>query len=59
MADTLDFSLVGILSRIATALAEAKIGIFAVSTFDTDCVFVKEADFASAHTALARAGICA
>ena len=31
---TLDFSLTGILSGIATALADAKVGIFAVSTYE-------------------------
>ena len=32
----LDFSLIGILSKISTILAEAKVGIFAVSTYNTD-----------------------
>ena len=39
---TLDFSLIGILSPIAAILAENKIGIFAVSTYNTDYVLVKE-----------------
>ena len=51
----LDFSLIGILSRIATVLAEAKIGIFAVSTFNTDYVFVKSENFVRALDALAAA----
>ena len=38
----LDFSLVGILARIASILAENGISIFAVSTFNTDYVLVKE-----------------
>jgi len=54
---TLDFALVGILSRIAAALAEARIGIFAVSTFDTDYVFVKAVDFDRALAVLAQNGI--
>lgn len=37
-------------------LAAAGIGIFAVSTFDTDYLFVKEAEFLSAVAALRRAG---
>lgn len=37
-----EFSEVGILSAVATPLAEAGVGIFAVSTFDTDYVLVKE-----------------
>ena len=36
-----EFSEVGILSAVATPLAEAGVGIFAVSTFDTDYVLVK------------------
>jgi hypothetical protein len=38
----LDFSLTGILSNIATVLANEKISIFAISTFDTDYILVKE-----------------
>lgn len=42
---TLDFSLIGILSKISTILAENKIGIFAVSTFNTDYILVKKENF--------------
>ena len=38
----LDFSLIGILSKISAVLADNKIGIFAVSTFNTDYILVKE-----------------
>lgn len=38
----LDFSLVGILSKIATILADRKISIFSVSTFNTDYILIKE-----------------
>lgn len=48
IAGMLDFSLVGILAPIAAALAEAGIGIFAVSTFNTDYVLVKDAQLARA-----------
>ncbi len=41
----LDFSLIGIISEISKALAENNIGIFVVSTFNTDYVFVKEENF--------------
>ena len=41
----LDFSLVGIMARISTVLAENGIAIFALSTYNTDYIFVKEADF--------------
>lgn len=39
--ETLDFSLIGILSKISAILAENNIGIFAVSTFNTDYILVK------------------
>ena len=43
-----DFSLIGILSKISTCLAENGIGIFAISTFNTDYVLTKENDFSKA-----------
>ncbi|MBO4475074.1 MAG: ACT domain-containing protein, partial [Clostridiales bacterium] len=52
----LDFSLVGILSEISGVLAEAKIGIFAVSTYNTDYILVKEENFERAMEALETAG---
>ena len=53
---TLDFSLIGILARIASLLAEANISIFAVSTYDTDYVFLKEECFQEALQLLAENG---
>lgn len=53
---TLDFSLVGILAPIADLLAKAHIGIFAVSTFNTDYVLVKEHDLDLALTLLKQTG---
>ncbi len=41
----LDFSLIGILSKISSFLAENKIGIFAVSTYNTDYILTKKSDF--------------
>jgi uncharacterized protein len=38
----LDFSLVGILSRISTLMANNGISIFAISTYDTDYILIKE-----------------
>lgn len=38
---TLDFALIGILSKISTILAQAKIPIFAISTYNTDYILVK------------------
>lgn len=52
----LDFSLTGILSRISTILAEAEIGIFAVSTFNTDYILVKKEYEMKALERLADAG---
>jgi hypothetical protein len=52
----LDFSLVGILSSISVALAEAGVSIFALSTYDTDSILMRESDKAAAAEALAKAG---
>ncbi|MGX7419842.1 ACT domain-containing protein [Carnobacterium gallinarum] len=40
----LDFSLTGILAKLALPLAENKISIFAMSTYNTDYILLKEAD---------------
>ena len=53
---TLDFSLIGILSKISGILAEQKIGIFAVSTYNTDYILVKEENFERALSALSSEG---
>ena len=53
---TLDFALVGILAKIAAVLAERGVPIFAVSTYDTDYVFVKAENYPRALEALAQAG---
>lgn len=52
----LAFSMIGVLSRISTLLAENGIGIFVVSTYQTDYVFTKEAQFSRALDTLAKAG---
>ena len=52
----LDFSLIGILSKISTILAENKIGIFVVSTYNTDYVFVKDNSYEKAMNILSDAG---
>lgn len=52
----LDFSLIGILSRIAEILAKNKIGIFVVSTFNTDYIFVKNEHLNLAIEALSEQG---
>ena len=48
----LDFSLTGIMSNISIVLANEKISIFAISTFDTDYVLVKSDKIAAATNAL-------
>ena len=52
----LPLDLVGILASIADPLAESKISIFAISTYDTDYVLVKAADLDAAVDVLQRAG---
>ena len=44
VSGTLDFGLVGVLSRLTGALADAGVSVFAVSTFDTDILLVKAKD---------------
>ena len=48
----LDFSLIGILSKLSGILAKHEIGIFTVSTYNTDYILVKEANFNRALEAL-------
>ena len=52
----LDFSLTGILAKISGILAEKEIGIFAVSTYNTDYVLVKKENLTRAMEALSAAG---
>lgn len=52
----LDFSLVGVLASIARPLADAGVSIFALSTFDTDYILVKENMLARGLKALSQVG---
>lgn len=52
----LEFSETGILAGIASTLAEAGISIFAISTYDTDYILVKDAQLRAAKEALTAAG---
>jgi len=54
--DKLDFSLIGVLSRISSVLADHNIGIFVISTFNTDYILTKAEDFQNALKALEKAG---
>ncbi len=50
------FSLTGILNSITMPLAQANLGIFAISTYDTDYVLVKKEVLPQALSALTDAG---
>lgn len=52
----LDFSIVGLLASLSSALAEKDIPIFAISTFDTDYILVKRSCFEAACEALTLKG---
>ena len=52
----LDFSMIGILSEISGILAENKIGIFVISTYNTDYVLTKKENYKRALDVLNRAG---
>ena len=52
----LDFSLIGILAGLTDVLAKAGISVFAVSTYETDYLFVKGISLKTAVLALRAAG---
>jgi len=52
----LAFSLTGVLVSVAKPLADAGVSIFAVSTYDTDYILVKEENLEKAIRALSAAG---
>ena len=54
----LDFNQVGVLAALAQPLAEAGISIFAMSTYRTDYILVREKDLGLAISALRKAGHC-
>jgi len=56
VAGPMDLSSVGVLASIASPLAGAGIALFAVSTFETDIILVREGDAAKAAEALRSAG---
>ncbi len=56
MAGPLEFSEIGIVASLATPLATTGIGIFVVSTFDTDYLLVKSAARDRAIATLTNAG---
>lgn len=56
VAGPLDFGLTGVLAALATPLAEAGVSIFAISTYDTDYVLVREEALEDAAGALEAVG---
>ncbi|MDE3202113.1 MAG: ACT domain-containing protein [Acidobacteriota bacterium] len=49
----IDFALTGVLASVLHPLAEAKVGIFALSTFDTDYILVRSEQLEAARVVLA------
>lgn len=56
ISGVLDFGMVGVIADISRLLAERKISIFVVSTFNTDYILVKSQQYDSAVSALAKNG---
>lgn len=52
----LDFSLIGILSKLSGLLAENEIGIFAISTYNTDYILTKKENYQKALNILSDSG---
>lgn len=52
----LDFSLIGILAKVAGLLAEEKIPVFVISSFNTDYILVKEQNYEKSIHILQEAG---
>jgi len=52
----LDFSLIGVLARLSTLLADNEIGIFAISTYNTDYILTKIENYGKALEILKQAG---
>ena len=52
----LDFNLTGVLASLASPLAEAGISIFAISTYDSDYILVRDEDLDGAETVLSACG---
>jgi len=56
VARTIPFSAVGVLASLTAPFADAGISVFAISTFDTDYLLVKEKDLGRAIDVLRRQG---
>lgn len=56
VAGELDFSLIGIMAALTSALAQAGVSVFALSTYTTDYLLVREESLEQAVAALRAAG---
>jgi len=56
ISGVLDFSLIGIVAKIAGILAESKISIFVISTYDTDYILMKAENYDRGIWELIRSG---
>jgi hypothetical protein len=56
VAETIEFSVLGVLASLAVPLAEAGVSIFVLSTFDTDYLLIKAENLPRALEALRGAG---
>ena len=54
----LDFSITGLLASMSGALARESVSVFAISTYDTDYLLVRETALEAAKNALSAAGFC-
>ena len=54
--EVLDFSLIGIISKISRLLADSNIGIFVISTYNTDYILTKKENYDRALKILITAG---
>ena len=52
VAGTLAFDEIGVLARLSSALAEANVSVFCLSTYETDILLIKSADVPRAVEAL-------
>ena len=52
----LEFSLIGVLAGISKVMAENEVGIFVISTYNTDYILVKKENFEKASRVLREAG---
>ena len=57
VAGTLDFAVTGVMSALTAPLADARIGVLAIATYDTDYLLVRTDEGAAAEKAWRMAGI--